>query len=1186
MERWAVRRVHDIVEGDLSWHFGPDPLPDYGVDALAEVVTDDDLVSGRLLGLQIKGGASYFRRPKGDEGWVFRASIDHLSYWLGYSLPILVVLVNADRQAFWQVVTTKTVKEGKKGFSVIVPRSQPLDGSARDALLALAGRREGLLEKLPNYYAVLPPAAAAALRRAEASDQLGTARLAERMAGGRGSSKITAASLIAVCPTWLLRSPAAQDLWLAVAIYASQHGHPTEAGKAFAMAADTEGPRSARAAAEAGLALILSHRGEARRYLQRARDEGQILLSDIGLSMLEVPEGDGTPAEIPESVRTATPEELDTEPTTLAFLAEMAGRRGDLNMAVSFGERAVASAGDRETMTRLALARLIQRRALTGDMSRRELRRAVGYAREAVEERRRWDGPSIEALGLLLDIYIPDEMDSAVHAALPASEGGTALDREASSPEIARRGAAAALAIGNEAAYQFFMERVPDGPHRRELLAFEADARGQPAAERIAEWTALLEDARDDPMAARNIAALVKLGFWPAQADQLRARALVPSDTFQMLKAIHRARSGDTAMGIARLRELADNSAHAALELVGILEDEEGPDAAIEEVQRQLLKWPVPGLTLKLLDLVGKQGHDERAAQLIEHAISDDSLPVDVRLRLANWHVARMGSQRKFAEAAAFAAKSLEHGENPDLAWNLVKSLHNDGKVVAAREALTRHRPEPVSDDEMRLWMQLHLGVPLTPGDASTMASIAERQPDGQFRDAVIGLLVREVLLSPSEPGTHFADDIVDDVRQLQQQAENRPGSTIRLASDDDDSLRAALESTQPDPVSYQALLAHSQQGRASLADIARFAVRPYAAVLLHRPGGLIAAFDLRPGLRQTGEDAAKQAVQDRTCVADLSALYLLGLISEDDRLRVRDAIPGMITSHASVGDATLTRDQMRGLAIATYTAALRADGTVERTTLTPTEQAKLRERAESLETLAASLETRSPTNHIDAAADTIAVAKEGGLALWCDDIALRQMARQAGVPAFSLLDLITYLQRQGSTIDQPLLFRRLAAEYVTDLPLSGDDVVAVAAAEDWIRGPAHTALARQEWWRYHGDNWTDTWLTVATEARRHSAAALLEITRAALVGSVAYASPGQRTKHYQELVVLALVACHNIAEQPPDNLLADLAKDAGPGLAPSPKYVLKALVAELEKLSVSAALEVALRMLPGVDLL
>ena len=81
------------------------------------------------------------------------------------------------------------------------------------------------------------------------------------------------------------------------------------------------------------------------------------------------------------------------------------------------------------------------------------------------------------------------------------------------------------MAIGNEAAYEFFMERVPDGLHRRQLLAFEADARGQPAAERIAEWTALLEDATDNAMAARTIAALVKLGAWSARADDLPARA-------------------------------------------------------------------------------------------------------------------------------------------------------------------------------------------------------------------------------------------------------------------------------------------------------------------------------------------------------------------------------------------------------------------------------------------------------------------------------------------------------------------------------------------------------------------------------------------------------------------------------------------------------------------------------------
>jgi len=111
-----------------------------------------------ILILRELTGGTYFGEPKGEEGWVFRANNDHLAYWLGHSLPILVVLVNSERQAFWQVIITMTINEQKKGFSVLVPRSQPFDGTAREALLALAGRREGLLEQLPSYYAVLPPA--------------------------------------------------------------------------------------------------------------------------------------------------------------------------------------------------------------------------------------------------------------------------------------------------------------------------------------------------------------------------------------------------------------------------------------------------------------------------------------------------------------------------------------------------------------------------------------------------------------------------------------------------------------------------------------------------------------------------------------------------------------------------------------------------------------------------------------------------------------------------------------------------------------------------------------------------------------------------------------------------------------------------------------------------------------------
>ena len=516
------------------------------------------------------------------------------------------------------------------------------------------------------------------------------------------------------------------------------------------------------------------------------------------------------------------------------------------------------------------LARFLQRRELAGGMSRRELRRAEGYAREAVEERRRWDGPSIEALATLLDIYIPDAMEEAVRAALPGSEGGTALDGETRSPEVARRAAAAALAVGDSRAYGFFMGRVPDGPYRREILALQSDAAGRPVAERIAERTSLLQEAADDQMAARNVAALVKLGVWPPAADDLHARQLLPADTYEMLQAVYRARSGDAVLGIAKLRELAVRSAHAALELIEILDDLEGPESAIEEARRQAQAWPTPGLTLKLLDLLGKHSHDEQAAEIIPAVIPDDSLPSEIRLRLANWHAARLGGQRRFAEAAAFAARSLEIGEDGDLAWILVKSLHNNGKAPAARDALARYRPEPVTDSEMRLWVQLHLGVPLTPGDAPTMIGIAARQPDGQLRDAVIALLAREVLHTQPQPGSRFPTDVVQQVRQLQEQAVNRPGGALRLQADDDSALREALQEAGRDPAAFQTLLAQAREGRASYADVARFAGRPLSVALLQRPAGIIPAIDLAGGLRRPARrqlsTPCKQAPAWPTC--------------------------------------------------------------------------------------------------------------------------------------------------------------------------------------------------------------------------------------------------------------------------------------------------------------------------------
>ncbi len=608
-----------------------------------------------------------------------------------------------------------------------------------------------------------------------------------------------------------------------------------------------------------------------------------------------------------------------------------------------------------------------------------------------------------------------------------------------------------------------------------------------------------------------------------------------------------------------------------------------GPGSAISEAERQITRWQTPPLRIQYVDLLGRHGRFGDAVAFIERAIPDDSLSANVRLKLCAWYVAHQAQQRRFAEAAASARAGLAISDDADLAWKLITVLLNDGKAPEARQALARYKPGPGSQDEIRMWMQLHLGVPVTPDDARVMTGLTQRQPDGEFRDAIIALLIREVLLAP-QPATLFPDDVIGAVARLEEETGNRLGTGLRIDPDEEGALRAALEKQQPDPAAYRQVVSDVQRGTPSMADIARFTGRPYGTVLLHRPAGILSATDLAPGLRATGEEAAGRAIEAGACVVDLSSLHLLGLLADDDRLRIRSALSRLSTARAAVDDALLTRDHMRGVAAASYTASLAADGTIERTTLASAQQVLLRGQAETLETIATSVHTRYPSTPGDAAAGAIALAGEHALPLWCDDIALRQKARMAGIAAFSLLDLVTVLSANGTASDLPAMFRRLAGQYVVDLPLTSDDITTLAAAHGWLPGPAHSALARPAWWRHHDTGWASTWLQIATQARAHSADALTSITKAALTGSVQHVTTSFRTQRYQQVVVLALLGCHDAGQPPPVGLLDQLAEHAAPRLAPRPPYVLAALTTELRQRSVPDAEQAARHLLPGVE--
>lgn len=83
----GVTQTKLAVERELDWLFREQPTEDYGIDAQVEIV-DDEAVSGKLLALQIKSGASWFKEL-GPGGWWYRPDAKHVQYWMNHSLPVL-----------------------------------------------------------------------------------------------------------------------------------------------------------------------------------------------------------------------------------------------------------------------------------------------------------------------------------------------------------------------------------------------------------------------------------------------------------------------------------------------------------------------------------------------------------------------------------------------------------------------------------------------------------------------------------------------------------------------------------------------------------------------------------------------------------------------------------------------------------------------------------------------------------------------------------------------------------------------------------------------------------------------------------------------------------------------------------------------------------------------------------------
>ncbi|MEV4708176.1 DUF4365 domain-containing protein [Actinoplanes sp. NPDC049316] len=137
--RLGVALVDQFVHEHLQWIFRELPVSDVGIDAIIEQRAGDR-ATGRLMGVQIKSGSSFFRE-RAPDGWIYRGIRDHLDYWLGYELPVLLVLVDVDdKVAYWGHIEARRVSLTSNGWKIVIPDGQRLDATALDPLSAICAR--------------------------------------------------------------------------------------------------------------------------------------------------------------------------------------------------------------------------------------------------------------------------------------------------------------------------------------------------------------------------------------------------------------------------------------------------------------------------------------------------------------------------------------------------------------------------------------------------------------------------------------------------------------------------------------------------------------------------------------------------------------------------------------------------------------------------------------------------------------------------------------------------------------------------------------------------------------------------------------------------------------------------------------------------------------------------------------
>ncbi|MFH8808677.1 tetratricopeptide repeat protein [Streptomyces hygroscopicus] len=731
----------------------------------------------------------------------------------------------------------------------------------------------------------------------------------------------------------------------------------------------------------------------------------------------------------------------------------------------------------------LALAQALLQRA-----TRRATRSKLADAQEALavalrvrNARREWFGDSAAAVVLGMQAALLSQDLSTAWALSQLAPEGDADAQEAEDPRVQAESALIAAMTGREHRARELLDVVTSPFAKAQVLAVleERRAGSDSEDERVAEaWQRAWDAAEPGPEQLMAAMGLVESGRNLPEIAHLKDDY---PEAVADLEKFARAVSGTAGGDLSVLRANANQSPIIALKLAQRYQQLGERERAAATLQEAAAQWRDAQL-MTMAARTYQQARDyEKAKECAESA-----------LRIAGPDWAAQGAMYELLVETESAAGNWERAT--DAAISLLRlDPHNlDARWALVRCYVTRARPDeawrtltelgeaaaPRRRGEALLWVQLGARYSADPQFVGRALELMQNWPqDEELLGTFLGVLYWRT--TTTQPMTAEAANLLREASS--DYLDRFPDSVYFRALDATDPQAALVEigeslRREHEDEDRREIRERINQGQLPIGMLALMSSRSYAEVCVMLTVGRPGLFASHPTANAV-ESGAIQAAMTRRVVVDTSAAVSLALLEPGATERLIGSCQSIVTTDQIVGDAFHALDSFAQRSGATL--VWNEDESRATLHVAPDEQVRaLRRTLERAADIVRSLQRvarpelralpRVPAGRgTEAWLTALDLAKERDLVLWCDDRALRTVARSVGVPAFGTLALIDACQREQTMAPHEAMALRaeLLRHFYMDIPFSSDLYGFAAQADGWHARGVAAAIARPTAW-------------------------------------------------------------------------------------------------------------------------